>query len=48
MKGTSQEAARDRVGRNDRLSLAVDDCGSGAGEGNRERQPKAEWAGMTD
>ena len=26
----------------------MDDCGSGEGERNRRRQPKTEWAGMTD
>ena len=45
-----EEAAKDRVGRNDRLGQG---SGEGKPQGNKERgdnkkEPRTEWAGMTD
>ena len=48
---TRREAAKNRVGRNDRLGSGLGETkknGGGQKQGRERRWPKTEWAGMTD
>ena len=50
---TRREAAKNRVGRNDRLGSDLGETknqkkGGGQKQGRERRWPKTEWAGMTD
>ena len=47
---TRRDAAKNRVGRNDRLGAGLGETKKGGGQkqGRERRWPKTEWAGMTD